>query len=300
MKRGSRREAHGSAPRLGRSRYELAVAYRICPNVSKPAQSLPFGTNKLVQAEICLRTFRRALGDVRAKIWVILDGCPGEYYSLFQRHLADKDLVLVPLEGAGNRATFGKQLDILLSQDDSDFVYLAEDDYLYEENSFVRMLGFLRSADQASFVSPYDHPDCYTLDLHRERKWISVFEGHHWRTASSTCLTVLTRKRTLAAYERVFRSYTRGNGDCALWLSVTKRRVFDPITALRCIAGDERYWREPVKAWMYCWPQILFGLTAKLWVPIPAMATHLCAGLLSPGRDWLASMKREAAERVGA
>lgn len=293
---GGRTIAPSSA--VGRRRYDLAVAYRIYPSVSKPAQSLPFGSNKLAQAEICLWTFRRALGDVRAKVWVILDGCPGEYRILFERCFASEDLVFVPVDAVGNRATFGKQLDILLSQDDAEFVYLAEDDYLYEEDSIIRMLDFLRAADVNTFVSPYDHPDCYNLDLHRERKWISVFEGRHWRTASSTCLTFLTRKRTLAKYERGFRSYTRGNGDCALWLSVTKRRVFDPLAVIRAV--HQRYWREPVKAWMYCWPQILFGPSARLWVPMPAFATHLCAGLLSPGCDWLAVMKRASTQSVSA
>lgn len=280
-------------------RYDLAVAYRIYPKVSGPALSLPFSSTKILQAEICLRTFRRALGNLRAKIWVLLDACPEEYQLLFQRCLVDQDLVLVPLDAVGNRATFAKQLDILLGQDDAEFVYFAEDDYLYEEDSFIRMLGFLRSADENSFVSPYDHPDCYKLDLHREAKWISVFEGHHWRTASSTCLTFLTRKQTLACYQRAFRSYSKGNGDCALWLSVTKRRIFDPVTVVRSLARHERCWREPVKAWMYCWSQILIGTTAKLWVPIPAFATHLSAGSLSPGCDWLALMKREAAQSVG-
>ena len=38
-------------------RYDLAVAYRIYPEVSRPAQSLPFGDDKLKQAGICLRSF---------------------------------------------------------------------------------------------------------------------------------------------------------------------------------------------------------------------------------------------------
>jgi hypothetical protein len=280
------------------SRYDLAVVYRVYPKVSKPGQSLPFGDNKVTQAEICLRTFRRALGELRVKIWVILDGCPKEYHSMFKHYLADKGLVLIDLNAVGNRATFAKQLDILLSQQDAEFVYFAEDDYLYHENCFAWMLAFLRSCQEETFVSPYDHPDCYHLDLHREPKWVSVFGGHHWRTASSTCLTFLTRRSALAKYEQVFRTYTVRNSDCSLWLSLTKRRVFDPIVTLRQFARGDRYWREPTKAWLYCWPQVLLGKTAKLWVPVPAFATHLCAGLLSPGYDWLALMKEETVRSV--
>jgi len=274
--------------------YDLAVAYRIYPGISKGAPTLPFGDNKLRQAEICLRSFRKALGSLRAKVWAILDGCPIQYRELFQRYFAPSDLALVELKNVGNKATFGKQLDILLAQDDAEFVYFAEDDYLYLPDSLSLLVEFLRHGEQVDFVTPYDHPYCYQVDLHREPKWVRVFGEHHWRTASSTCLTFLTRKSTLAKYERTLRTYCRKNDDCAMWLSLTKRRVFDPVAMLRYFALREFYRNIPVKAWVYCWPQILFGRAAKLWLPIPAFATHLCSGLLSPGNDWVGLMRREA------
>src|SRR5260370_42462317 len=95
------------------------------------------------------------------------------------------------------------------------------------------MLRFLREGQGVDFVTLYDHPDCYQLELHHEPKWITVFEGHHWRTAASTCLTFLTRKSTLAEYEGTIRTYARGNNDCAMWLSLTKRRVVYTIEPKR-------------------------------------------------------------------
>ena len=235
--------------------YDLAVAYRIYPRVSKPAQSLPFGDDKLRQAGICLRSFRNSLGSLRVKVWAILDGCPGEFRELFKGYFALEDLVLIELDGIGNRATYAKQLDILLSQRDAEVVYLAEDDYLYLADQFPLMLGFLRDGQGVDFVTPYDHPDCYRLDLHREPKWVTVFGDHHWRTAASTCLTFLTRKKTLAKYEKVFRTYSRRNGDCAMWLSLTKKKVFSPFALVRYFARQESYRKELVKAWLFCWPQ---------------------------------------------
>ncbi len=276
----------------GDYRYDVAVAYRIYPKVAKPAQSLPFGDDKLRQAEICLRSFRNSLGSLRVKLWAILDGCPEEYRALFERYFASEDLVLLEVNGIGNRATYAKQLEILLAQRDAEYVYFAEDDYLYLPDQFPLMLHFLHDAQGADFVTPYDHPDCYRLDLHREPKWVTVFEDHHWRTAASTCLTFLARKSTLARYERVFRTYSQRNDDCAMWLSLTKRRVNSPLAMLRYFARQEFYRKAPVKAWLFCWPQILFGKAAKLWVPVPGIATHLSAGLLSPGSDWLALMQR--------
>lgn len=274
--------------------YDLAVAYRIYPKVAKPAQRLPFGDSKLRQAEICLRSFRESLGSLRVKLWAILDGCPGEYRELFKRYFPPEDLIFVEVNAIGNRATFGKQLEILFSQCDAEYVYFAEDDYLYLPSQFGLMLQFLRDGRDVHFVAPYDHPDCYSLDLHREPKWVTVFGDHHWRTAASTCLTFLTRRSTLAKYERVFRTYCRQNDDCAMWLSLTKRGIFSPAAILGYFARREPYRRVPVKAWLFCWPQVLFGDAAKLWVPVPGVATHLSEGLLSPGTDWLAFMQERA------
>jgi hypothetical protein len=282
------------APQARDGGYDLAVAYRIYPKVAKPAQNLPFGDDKLRQAEICLRSFRNSLGSLRVKIWAILDGCPEEYRALFQRYFAPEDLVLVEVNGIGNRATYGKQLEILVSQRDAEYVYFAEDDYLYLADQFSRMLHFLREGRGVDFVTPYDHPDCYTLDLHREPKWVTVFEDHHWRTASSTCLTFLSRRSTLRRYRRVFLTYCWRNDDCAMWLSLTKSRVFSPLTMLRFFARGEFFRKAPLKAWLFCWNQILFGQKAKLWVPIPGIATHLSEGLMSPGIDWLALMRNGA------
>lgn len=276
-----------------RENYDVAVAYRICPKVSRPAQNLPFGNDKLLQAEICLRSFRNSLGSLRIKLWVILDGCPREYRAIFERYFAPKDLVLIETDGIGNRATYGKQLDILLSQTDSEFVYFAEDDYLYLPDSFSLLLGLLRDRKAVDFVTPYDHTDCYSLQLHHEPKWVTIFGEHHWRTAASTCLTFLTRQSTLRRYETVFRKYCRWNDDCSIWLSITKRRVFSPFAMVQYFARNEFYKKVLPKAWLGCWRQILFGRAATLFVPIPSIATHLSAGQLSPGIDWLTLMRQE-------
>jgi len=155
---------------------------------------------------------------------------------------------------------------------------------------FREMIDFLASHDDADFVSPYDHPDCYNLDLHRGRKWIKAYGSHHWRTAASTCLTFLARKESLRKCESAFRSYVRGNFDCALWLSLTKHRVFNPAYGLRSLLAGSLSWKILAKAWGYGWRQILFGENRYLWIPVPGIATHLDARALSPAVDWTALM----------
>src|SRR5438477_549703 len=106
--------------------YDLAVAYRVYPRVSKSAQSLPFGDDKALLAETCLKSFKDCLGSLRVKLWAILDGCPQEYEEFFRKHISSDDLVIIKLNAVGNGATFDRQLDILLQQNDAHILYFAQ------------------------------------------------------------------------------------------------------------------------------------------------------------------------------
>jgi hypothetical protein len=279
--------------------YDLAVAYRIYPKVSKPSLGLPFDDDKYRQAELALRSFQRSLGGLRVKVWAVLDGCPAAYDELFRRYFAAEDLVLVPMDQVGNHGTFAKQVEILLAQTDADAVYFAEDDYLYLPGAFSAMLAFLRGGRRVDFVTALDHPDCYSLPLHDFPKQLQVFQGAHWRSAGSTCLTFLTTKRALEEYEAVFRSYAKGNYDSSLWLSVTKCRILDPVSVVRFLAMDWFLRRVMVKSWLYGWRQNLFGRRAMLWAPVPSLGLHLDRAHPAPGFDLAAEMLKEDARAQG-
>jgi hypothetical protein len=272
--------------------YDIAVAYRICPKVADVASPFPGADDKYRLSEICLRSFKDSLGGLRARIWALMDDCPAKYADLFSKYFDPDDLTLLNLGGIGNHATFRRQIEILLEQQDSRVVYFAEDDYLYLPGQFRCMVEFLLEHADAHFVSPYDHLDCYTMELHREPKWLKVHGGRHWRTASSTCLTFLTRKETLEKTQTAFHNYKRRSLDCSIWLSLTKRRVFNPYFVFRHLFRDRLFSKVVLKSWLYCWQQILFGRKWKLWVPIPAVATHLDAKALSPNVEWRSLMEQ--------
>ena len=89
--------------------YDLAIAYRIYPKMATPAQGLPFSDDKLKLSEVCLQSFKKSLGNLRVKLWVLLDGCPNEYADLFKKYFGDDELVLVSLEAqATNGPSQGK------------------------------------------------------------------------------------------------------------------------------------------------------------------------------------------------
>jgi len=228
----------------------------------------------------------RSIASLRVKIWAILDGCPPEYETLFRDIVHSADLVVMPYESIGNRATFGKQIDLLLEQQEADVIYFAEDDYFYLPDQFAAMLQFLNAHSDVDFITPIDHMDSYTLELHRKPEWIRIGASHHWRTVSSSCVTFLTRKSTLARSATTFRTYLRRNDDCAIWLSLTKGRVFNPVALGHYLATNAFGWRSMLKAWLYGWRRILFEEKLSLWAPIPAIAAHLAPTTLSPNCNW--------------
>jgi hypothetical protein len=272
------------------SSYDVAIAYRIYPKVALPAVGLPYSEDKLHLSEICLRSLKESLGPLRAKLWVLLDGCPDSYAEMFRKYFDDSDLVLMPLPAIGNLPTFGKQIEILSQQTDSEFVYFAEDDYVYLPNQFSLMLDFMSTGKDVDFISPFDHLDCYTKKIHDRPKWIRVHGGRHWRTAASTCLTFLTTREKLRATAHTFSSYCRRNSDCSLWLSLTKLAIYNPFLFARLAAQDSLFARYVIKAWLYSWVQNLFGRRWHLWVPVPGLATHLDKISMSPNVDWPALM----------
>ncbi|MCI0708307.1 MAG: glycosyltransferase family 2 protein [Ignavibacteriae bacterium] len=276
------------------SKYDVAIAYRIYPGVSKTP--IIFSDNKYKLSEVCLKSFKDSLGNLKVKMWVLLDNCPEEYQALFKQYFREEDLELVPLSKTGNAGTFNMQLDILSNQNLSELVYFAEDDYYYLPNQFSEMVQFLQNNPDAHIVTPFDHPDNYTLDLHHHSNETRAFGARHWRTVNSTCLTFLTTKTTLQKTRNVFQTYTKNNYDASIGLSLTKFRVFNPVLFIKYLFTNMLLFKILVKAWLFCSGQILFGRRWRIWAPIPTIATMVDTNYLSPGfdRDVLLSHSEKA------
>jgi hypothetical protein len=276
---------------LSGAKLDLAIAYRVYPGISGTPALSPDDKFKLV--ETCLGSFKRALGPLRIKMWVLLDGCPPAYEKLFRAHFREQELEVVTLAGAGNQATFRLQVDLLARQDVADLVYFAEDDYFYLPNAMVELVEFARSCDDVDFVTPYDHPDRYEDSTWRERALVRSFGGRHWRTSSSTCLTFLASRRALLANRGLFQTFRSGDDDCAIWQAITEKvGLFDP----RVHAASRLRVKIWLKTWLRGYRRILFGRSYPLWSPLPSVATHLALPCLAPAIDWPAEF--EALKKV--
>jgi hypothetical protein len=260
---------------------DLAVAYRIYPGISKSPAF--FSADKFKLSEMCLQSFRRALGGLRVKIWAILDGCPPEYEALFRETFQDSDLEIISLNKVGNLATFSLQIDLLTAQTEAPYVYFAEDDYFYLPNALEKMITFMRDNPDVDFVTPYDHPDSYYTSSRYESHIVRPYADRYWRTASSTCLTFLTSRETLRPTAPMFKTYSAGNMDCSLWLALTQKLAL----ANPRVHGESllrvKIW---IQTWIWGFNRILFGRRYRLWAPLPSLGTHIESTCLGPLIDW--------------
>jgi len=274
-------------------KFDLAVCCRIYPGISRDPI---FGfKDKLALTRLNLETFREGMGDLKIKLWVLLDNCPPAYAELLKSIFHETPMELIPLGGEGNSATFIRQVEILSAQTDADLVYFAEDDYLYLPHSLERTVDFMRRHPGADFVTPYDHADFYSKFVHHFRGPEIFEDGRRWRTVASTCLTFMARRKVVAESATVFKTYVK-NTDLGIWMALTKKRVCNPWSWIRSL-GDGLYFpASHALAWRYAWRQILFGKRRTLWAPAPALITHMENSGLAPGVDW----EKIFAERAGA
>lgn len=272
-------------------KYDLTVAYRIYPQVSKVPPV--FKEDKYKLSEFCINSFKTALGHLNTKIIVLFDNCPPEYEDLFKNQFNEDDLEFIHLEGVGNQATFGLQIETLLNQEYSEYIYFAEDDYFYMPHAFEEMIDLIKKED-VDFVSPYDHLDYYQYEMHRHKILITATSKRHWKTSNATCLTFLTAKKTLQKTRRTFESFTKGNWDSSLWLAITKEGLWNPFNIVsNLIRGKKLLAAIILMAWYHCWPQIFFGKSYKLWTPMPTLGIHLESDYLPPTEKCLNYMYQE-------
>lgn len=286
--------------------YDVAVAYRIYPKVSTNCGNHPpiFREDKLKLAEFCLKSFKKSLGGLRVKLWVILNDCPPEYEEMIRRVWGSEHLVLVRFPGVSGSVTLDEAARILREQIDAGIVYFSDDDYFYLPGQFHLAVDFLKQNPDADFIAPYESSDFYTIDLHNMRFERREFGGKEWISCISTTHTFLTRRFVLIEIRRLYldmyRSWScRGNKgpfDLAFWVALTKKRVFNPVKFTQWLLTRRLFWAGSILiAWNDCWRQILFGRRYTLWSPHPCIATHMVAGLEAPGIEWAKEFQRQMA-----
>lgn len=264
-------------------KYDLVVAYRICPKISKIPPAYP--DNKYELSKFCLESFKKSIEGLKVKMFVLLDNCPPEYDNLFLNIFSKDDLVLIHTS-LGNKGTYKKQIELLLNQEDSEVIYFAEDDYFYTEN-IKNMVDFIVSG-KADFVTPYEHPDCY-VNNHAIQNKITIFENQRYATVQHACLTFMTTKKNLLKNKRYFLIFSNWFGsDFVVWGCVTLG--FTYFRYLKLIFNYKNFTLENFKVfgsmWFFAWHRFILNKKFKLYMPVQTLATHMESNFLAPCVDW--------------
>lgn len=266
---------------------KIAIAYRIYPGISKSPAIHSDSKYKL--SELCAASFSQSLVGIDYKMWVILDNCPDEYKALFHKYFTN--IEFIETNAIGNGLTFKKQIEVLLEQDYSENIFFAEDDYFYLPDCMNKILDFLQSDHKPDFVTPYDHLDYYTMNIHKHKKEEITFNKHKWRTENGACLTFLSTKKVLAQTQKVFLTYAKKNYDTSLWIALTKQRAFNPLMYISPSLQGMSWFKTYVKLWLYT-PYFPFIPKYKLYTPVPSLSTHLEKHFLAPNIDWQAEFAK--------
>ena len=261
------------------------IIFRACDAVaSAHGRPRPFGLEKTELIQACFQSLRDAVRPFPHQIEVLGDRLSDQLLDFFSK-------LSIPVTNGqfGNDESIRATFRAALAYPDDEWVYFCEDDYLHRASSFLHLDEFIDRREQylvtrpgASwqrfltgrpernplFISLHDDPYNYRA---RKRRPSLVFRSAqcHWRQVGCTTFTFLTQVRWVRKYHGVLERSATGANDRYM-----SRQIYGS-TALRgralCVS------------------------------PLPALATHLHEGQLSPGVDWKALLEeRTRASGTGA
>lgn len=279
----------------------IRIIYRSYGGENRKGRPEYYG--KLLALTSFLRAFERVDGDV-----VYLNDGPIPHDRL---RLMQETGRIIELPGIGMRGSYRAALELPASEGwpDDDVAWFSEDDYLYHPDSLRLLHRITETVAAADYFSVYGSTPTRPAKrpdepvAHRPSGWIDLppweVDGQRWVRAYSSTSTFGARVGALRQDMAIFRfcmlphrtmlrdhdtglvlqgyephSY-RELGRALMGMSVgsPRRRARRMALAPFLLATNLRAHRRP-------------GRRRMLLVADPNLATHMEAGLESPGRDW--------------
>jgi hypothetical protein len=229
----------------------MQIYYRLSPkNSAHEARRPRHAFDKINLARYCLRSFVDAFKEVRPTINFILDNCSGEWDEMINEVCTlDKEIHHIVRDDLTPPMGYDHTSyyrQLEMARKIDDYVLFQEDDYVYLPGAGKKLSEALKVLE---FVSPYDHLEFYTRnkEFHKPPFDIKLVGDQHWRTIDFNTMTWGCHSSRLNTY----------------WDTLHLRGCWDKDT-----------WDEMGKK------------GAKLWTPIPSLATHMHKDFLSPSINW--------------
>jgi hypothetical protein len=287
---------------------KLHVIYRSYGGENR--KSRPAYYNKL----LALASFVRAVDQLESPVGLTFlnDGrVANDVYRLMQAVGR-----VVPFDRLGTRGSYAKALTLAVgcNGDETDMVWLAEDDYLYRPDALERLLSAARLIPWAAYFALYGTFPTPEAEMSGEddvapRGWRDqggvTVHGHEWRHAVSTTSTFGARLAALRRDRQLFRMalYSARAWDhqtCLAYQGYVPFRgrwlLQDPSSpgAESMQSRIKVLGATPIKVVVNAMAYRRARQPGLLVAPRPALATHLQLPYLAPGTDWDAEAEATA------
>jgi hypothetical protein len=195
----------------------IHVVLRACDVVVAVNKSpRPFDLDKRTLIKICFRSLHAALQAVPHTITILGDKLSDEMQQFFKQYQ-----VRLILGDYGNDESIRQSLQLALEFPDHDWVYICEDDYLHQENSFLEIATLIKEREvirvgrrkhmltrQLKYtypdmvIFPPDYPDRYRVTTN-DRYYIFHTSSLHWRQVFNTTFTMMAEVKTIRKHRQL-------------------------------------------------------------------------------------------------
>lgn len=254
----------------------IHVIFRVCDVVNAVnKQPRPFNLSKADLIKICFKSLYKSIQNVPHTITVLGDKLSPEMVLFF-----DSYNVKFSNGNYGNDASIRKSLEIALDfENDNDWIYFCEDDYLHRVETFSFILNAIKMKSHFSptnlksrflflmqkkdvpniAIFPCDYPDRY-LPNDRTQHFIFHTNDCHWRQVANTTFTFLLQLKDVRKYKDVILAASNNADDA--YLSKMLFGINDFKNKLLCIA------------------------------PMPSLTAHMHVDILPPLIDWQSMIEK--------
>ena len=218
---------------------KLVILYRAC-NLEVSTDSIKnISRPNWFSKQRCWLSFYNNFGQKEnVNIIVIFDGKPEDELACYIKKFNIKDIIY--LNNVGNKESLIYCYN-LAEKLDFDYIFFAEDDYLYLPDSYKIMIEGLESfGKQNQFITLYDHRNRYlppniTGDVTTGHDYCLITKSTHWRSGDSTTGSIAITKGLFNKIKE--RLLFHNIHDCAFYREMLNNgyRVFN------CIPGKSTH-----------------------------------------------------------
>jgi len=132
---------------------------------------------------------------------------------------------------------------------DSDWIYLLEDDYLHTKDA----LTVIRESQKywGGFITPYELPGYYLENIYSK---VFVGETRHWKTVHKSTMTICARVSTIKEHMDLFKNMAPKSNDRVFETIYKDTPCICPLPGVTSHLADDQM--SPLVPWIKIWNEI--------------------------------------------